>query len=186
MANRVVDLILIYSFIKRLTTPFDQTEAFKLGIIDKSGKKIKDPVTRQEMNSFGYFDRLVFNLKKIIEIAPGGKSRLASFAAALYLIRESKETKENYTQEELVEGIEENMKLLEKSSSKKFKELLEEVPANVTGTGVVGTGDDAVHWKKMDGRKKHVREFLRRYMEEKNKRQKIKAKKEIMKRFGLQ
>jgi hypothetical protein len=186
MTNRVVDLILIYSFIKRLTTPFEQTEAFKLGIIDKNGKKIKDPVTRQEMNSFGYFDRLVFNVKKIIEIAPGGKSRLASFAAALYLIRESKNTKEDYTQQELLEGIGESMKLLEKTSSKKFKELIEEVPVNVTGTGVVGTGDDSVHWKKMDGRKKDVKEFLRRYMEEKNKRQKIKAKKEIMKRFGLQ
>lgn len=185
MANRIVDLLLVYQFLKRLTTPFERTEAFKYGIIDKKGNKIKDPKTTQEQNSYGYFDRLVFNIKKIIELAPGGSSRIASFAAALYLIREHANPKENYTEKELAEGLYRTMEELEKTSNKKLKELLEEVPANVTGTGVVGTGDDPVHWKKMDARKKEVKEFLRRYMEEKDKRQKLKSKKEFMKRFGL-
>lgn len=185
MAGKFIDLILVYQFLKRLTTPFNKTDAYKYGIIDENGKKIKDPVTKQEQDSFGYFDRLVFNLKKIIEMAPGGKSRIASYAAALFLIRESLQPKEEYTQQELSEGIEENMRQLESTTNKKLRELFEEVPANVTGAAVAGTGDDPVHWKKIDGRKKEIKNFLKRYMMEKEKRQKLKTRKEFMKRFGL-
>lgn len=185
MAGKFVDLILVYQFLKRLTTPFNKTNAFNFGIIDENGKKIKEPVTKEEQDSYGYFDRLVFNLKKIIEMAPGGKSRIASYAAALFLIRESLNPKEEYTQQELTEGIQENMKHLESATNKKLRELFEEVPANVTGAAVAGTGDDPVHWKKIDARKKEIKTFLKRYMMEKERRQKLKTRKEFMKRFGL-
>jgi len=187
MASKAVDLILIYQFLKRLTTPFDKTEAFELGIIDKNGKKLKDPETKEEEEAYGYFDRLVFNIKKLIEKVPGGKSRLGSYAAALFLIRESVDTKKNYTEEELVEGWMTAMDELEKVTGKTLKELSEE-PANVTGANVAGTGDDPVHWKKMDARKKEVREFLRRYLESKGRRDKlreVKKRREILARFGL-
>jgi hypothetical protein len=88
MAGKFSDLILVYQFIKRLTTPFDKTEAFKLGIIDGSGKKVKSPETTAEKNSYGYYDRMVFNLKKMLEKVPGGKSKIGSYAAALFLIKE--------------------------------------------------------------------------------------------------
>ena len=39
--GRAVDLFVTYRFIKLLTTPFEKTEAFKLGIIDKDGNRIK-------------------------------------------------------------------------------------------------------------------------------------------------
>lgn len=79
-----VDLIFIYQFLKRLTTPFNKTDAYKFGIIDERGKKIKDPETKEEENSFGYFDRLVFNIKKVIEGIPGGRSKLASYAGTVF------------------------------------------------------------------------------------------------------
>ena len=41
MAKGVMDLFMVYQFVKRLTTPWDQTEAFKLGLIDANGKKLK-------------------------------------------------------------------------------------------------------------------------------------------------
>ena len=41
MASKVTDLVLVYQFLKRLTTPFDETKAFELGIIDERGKRIK-------------------------------------------------------------------------------------------------------------------------------------------------
>lgn len=90
MAKGVVDIALIYSFLKRLVTPFVQWDAYKLGMIDASGKVIvsKKDRTPQQDNSWGYFDRLVANLKKLLEKIPGGKTRIASFAAALLLIRE--------------------------------------------------------------------------------------------------
>ena len=40
MAKGVVDLFLIYQFIKRLVTPFDKWDAYKAGVIDKDGKVI--------------------------------------------------------------------------------------------------------------------------------------------------
>ena len=93
MAGVVVDLFMLYQFLKRLTTPFDETDAFKHGIIDDRGKRIKSKKvkTPEEKNSYRLFDKLVFNLKKIIELVPMGRTRLATYAAALLLLREHEE-----------------------------------------------------------------------------------------------
>jgi len=185
MAGKIVDLVLVYQFLKRLVTPFDKTDAFKLGLIDKDGKKLKSAETSEEKAAMGYFDRLVFNLKRLLGKIPGGKSRIASYAAALLLIRESANPKEHYSEAELAEELLENIDMLDKTSLKKLNEMLnEEAPANVTGTGVVGTGDDPVHWKP-DARKKEMKMFLRRYMEGKMKREALKKRKDFMKQLGL-
>ena len=42
MASKITDLIFTYSFLKRLVTPFNETRAYELGIIDERGKKIID------------------------------------------------------------------------------------------------------------------------------------------------
>ena len=41
--GRAVDLFVTYRFLKLLTTPFEKTDAFKYGIIDKDGHRIKLP-----------------------------------------------------------------------------------------------------------------------------------------------
>ena len=77
-----------------MVTPFEKTDAFKLGIIDKDGnylKKQKDLESKQEKLASNIFTRLVFNIKKLLAKVPGGSSRLGSFATALYLIREEAE-----------------------------------------------------------------------------------------------
>ena len=112
MAGKFTDLLLVYQFIKRLTTPFNKTEAFKLGIINEKGKKLRSPETKAEENSYGYYDRMVFNLKKMLEKVPGGGSKFASYAAALFLIREGNQQKE-FTDDELMQGLYESMNLLE-------------------------------------------------------------------------
>ena len=38
MASRAVDALIAFRLIKLLTTPFNKTEAYKLGIIDEKGK----------------------------------------------------------------------------------------------------------------------------------------------------
>ena len=88
--STIADTIYTYRFLKLLVTPFSETEAFKLGIIDETGKRIKDKKieNQEERNAFNLFHRLVFNLKRLIETAPGGKSRVASYIAALALLRE--------------------------------------------------------------------------------------------------
>ena len=184
--SKAVDLILIYQFLKRLTTPFNKTEAYQLGLIDEKGKRTSKKIeTKEEENAYGYFDRLVFNIKRLIEKVPGGSSRLGSYAAALFLIKESVKPKSNYTEKELVEGWMSAMDDLEKSTGKTLKELTEDAPANATGSAVAGTGDDPVHWKKPDARKKEMKAFLRRYLEQKEKRKKIKERKDFMKSLGL-
>jgi hypothetical protein len=87
----VVDLYLVYSFIKRLITPFDKWEAYKEGVIDEKGNilvKRKDFTRIAQRQSFGIFDQMILNLKKLLAKLPFGSTRLASYAAALWLIKE--------------------------------------------------------------------------------------------------
>lgn len=90
LASRAGDLFYTFRFIKMLTTPFEETEAFKLGIIDKEGKRIKSKnvSSSEEKSAYTTFHKLCFNLKKLLGKVPGGSSRLASYAAALFLLRE--------------------------------------------------------------------------------------------------
>ena len=192
MASKFGDLLLAYNFIKRLVTPFDETDAFKLGVIDERGKKIKNPENAKEELAFSTFNRLIFNIKKIVERLPGGKSKLASYGAALFLIKESANPKDHYTDEEIMQALEENMDYLAKHDKKTLKSLLEDAPATSTA-GVVGTGDDAdtvvVKKKKKvvekDGRKKEMKAYLKAYLERRTKREEIAKKEEMRKRMGL-
>ena len=62
-----------------------------MGIIDERGKVLKRYKTLEriaERQAYTILHRLVFNIKKLIEKIPGGKSRLATYAAALFLIKE--------------------------------------------------------------------------------------------------
>ena len=91
MSNRFVDAVITYRILKKLTTPFDETDAFKLGIIDKHGKILKKEYelrTDAERSAYTLLDRLVFRLKRIIEKLPTENKKLASMAAALLLIKE--------------------------------------------------------------------------------------------------
>ena len=86
----VVDIYIVYRIVRQLTTPFDETEAFKLGVIDANGKLLV-PVYKQndkQKATYTLFDRLIFNLKRLIEKLPGGKSKLGTYAAALFLLKE--------------------------------------------------------------------------------------------------
>src|SRR6056300_889826 len=102
----VVDLFMLYQFIKRLATPFNKWRAYELGIIDDKGnilKNAKERRTVQERDAFGKFDLLVLKLKKLLEKIPGGQTRLGSYAAALWLIKEHQEKGvDTLTEESLV------------------------------------------------------------------------------------
>lgn len=82
-----------YYFLKKIITPFDKTKAFKLGIIDDKGKNLiprSEFTTTEQKNAYTKFDVLIFNLKKLLAKVPGGKTKLATFAAALWLLKEEK------------------------------------------------------------------------------------------------
>jgi len=87
--GRAIDLLITYRIIKLLVTPFEKQDAYKYGIIDKGGKvlrKVKELKTPQEKDSYTLLHRFVFNLKRLINKIPGGKSKLGTYAAALGLL----------------------------------------------------------------------------------------------------
>jgi hypothetical protein len=158
MAKGALDIALIYSFLRRLTTPFEKWDAYESGLIDKDGKVIvkKQDRTIDQNKTWGYFDRLVANLKKLLGKIPGGKSRLASFAAALLLIKE-----ENIDADDL--------DYLEETLYKYMAEaemLVEEAPTNTAGSGQVagiGIGPDGEPGIKKKKRKTQM--LTRNYIE---------------------
>lgn len=89
------DLVYTFRFLTLLVTPFDKTKAFEFGIIDAEGNRNRDFSMNTVENRDAYknyytpFHRLVFNVKRLMSKVPGGGSRLASYAAALYLIKEN-------------------------------------------------------------------------------------------------
>jgi hypothetical protein len=86
----LVDTYIVYRFVRLLTTPWDETDAFKKGVIDANGKLLidTDKMTSDQAAAYTLFDRLVFNIKRLIEKIPGGKSKIGTYAAALYLFKE--------------------------------------------------------------------------------------------------
>ena len=95
MANRAFDTFVVYKIISNLVTDWEDTDAFKHGIIDKKGKLLRKSATLRtpdEKDSYTLFNRFIFNMKRLIEKLPGGKSRLMSYAAGLFLIKEEIDT----------------------------------------------------------------------------------------------
>jgi len=92
LAGKALDIYIAYKFIQLLVVPFDQTDAYKLGIIDDEGKilrKRKELNTDEEKKAYpSIFYTLVWKIKKLLEKLPFGKSKLASIAAAAYFLKE--------------------------------------------------------------------------------------------------
>ena len=96
--GRAIDLFVTYRFIKLLVTPFEKTDAYRLGIIDADGKRILEPGTTnkpttlrtiEEKSAYTVLHKLVFNIKKIFEKVPGLRTKLGTYAAALFLLKDT-------------------------------------------------------------------------------------------------
>ena len=91
MASRAFDTFITYKIISTLVTDWEDQPAFAHGIIDKKGKLLRKSntlKTNDEKGAYTLFHRLVFNLKRLIQKLPGGSSKLASYTAGLFLIKE--------------------------------------------------------------------------------------------------
>ena len=101
--GRAIDLFVTYRFIKLLVTPFKDTDAYKLGIIDEDGNRVIPPKpkigvwnktpkplrTSEEKNAYTILHKLVFNIKKIFAKVPGLRTKLGTYAAALFLLKDT-------------------------------------------------------------------------------------------------
>ena len=110
--SRAADLGYAFRFLKLLTTPWNKLKAYELGIVDEKGKnlkKAKDLKTKEEKSAYTIFHRLVFNIKRLLNKIPGGKSTLASYAAALYLIKEHTGMSEEKIEEIIAKALDDNL-----------------------------------------------------------------------------
>ena len=96
--GRAIDLFVTYRFLKLLTTPFEKQDAYKLGIIDENGNRIRKPkstrpavelATSELKNSYTILHKLVFNIKKIFAKVPGLRTKVGTYAAALFLLKDT-------------------------------------------------------------------------------------------------
>lgn len=149
----MIDLFLLYSFIKRLSSPFDKWKAYSTGVIDKDGNILVSPNdrTKEQKDSFGRFDLLILKLKRLLEKIPGGKSKIGTYSAALWLIKEHnmsyKETElidEATIEKELVENMATISEEMDINSL--FEDYInEDAPINNAGGGAIagiGVGPD--------------------------------------------
>jgi hypothetical protein len=143
--TNLVDLYIVYRILRRLTQPFTEWDAYKLGVIDAEGnilKKSNDRLKMDEKESFTKFDLLILKMKKLLGTLPMGKTRLASYAAALWFLKEQKNlTEENLEEKFVFEFSKEYL------TEGKFKEEI----ANVASSGNVAglTGEPPVPKKVM-------------------------------------
>ena len=97
--SAIVDTYITYRIIKTLVTPWDEQDAYKLGIINDKGKvlkKYRELKTSKEKAAYTVLIRFVFNLKRILNQVPGGKSKFGSYAtAAVLLLKEEEENEKD-------------------------------------------------------------------------------------------
>lgn len=142
--SRLIDNLIAYRILTMLIKPFDDTQAYKLGIIDAKGKNLKKSSTLKtsaEKDAYTYLNRLVFNMKKIINKLPGGESKLKSLVAALFLVKEYYQNNDRTTSlmeqryNQILEMLKDNVYLVEEEILvRNF--LNEDAVANVAGAGV--------------------------------------------------
>lgn len=147
MVSRFADNLAAARLLYLLVQPFEKSDAFKLGIIDKDGKSLKKPAelkTDEEKNAYDYLHRIVFKLKKLIGKLPGGKTQLATLAAAYLLIRDSYDF-EDKTDEELLEAVVDRALLVTKEEIS----IMEDVGISTAVGNVAGMATEPVVKKRV-------------------------------------
>lgn len=166
--SSTIDNVLAVKILHKLVTPFDETNAYALGIIDKRGhvRKKFSTLSHDEREHYTLLDRLVFSLKRLINKAPGGENKLKNYVAAYWMIKEnlinsdeSLITESNYI--DYLDSISEEQEL-------EVAMLFEDVPTNSTAgaqvTDPVVKKKAAKKWKDSQliksGRRLNFKEYL--------------------------
>ena len=144
--SRFVDALITYRILRLLTTPFDQQDAFRLGLIDRHGNRLKrenEINTTEEQEAFSLLHRMVFRLKRIIEKIPLENKNFLSFATAVALVREQIEYDDDVLEEVFYmtqerQDVKDLAEELEAGKISSFKQFMEEM--GVAGGGVAGIG----------------------------------------------
>ena len=114
--GRVIDALVAYRVLKLLVTPFNRTQAFKMGIIDDKGKvliKSKDflkTFSSQELpkarKAYTMLIRFVFNLKRLLSKV-GIRGPITTAAAAALAFFKEENGQNNYVEQVVYKHLKE-------------------------------------------------------------------------------
>lgn len=157
--GRFVDSVIAYRILRMLVTPFEATDAYAFGIIDAKGKELKKMSslnTVEERDAYSILHRMVFRIKRIIEKVPVESKKIATFAAALSLIKENFDSKlepidleSQFLDSLKLKHVDELMvceQFFSKTNTKTFKQFMEDAPVNnaVATPGIDGFTPDTL------------------------------------------
>lgn len=95
----VLQTYMTYSFIRILTQRWEETDAYKFGIIDADGnplKKFRELDNQEQKDVYTIWHRMIFKIKRLLEKVPFGKTLMASYISALWLIKENMGSKGDF------------------------------------------------------------------------------------------
>jgi len=159
--SRTVDNLIALKVLSMLVQNFEDTTAFKLGIIDKTGKNLKKAntlKTSEEKDAYSYLTRLVFNMKKIINKLPNGESKTKSLVAALWLVKENYESGSRSTAL-MQEKFDKLITMLNNKVSLAEEELLVNKFLSEEGEGAMNVTGAAVSTDEPKIDKKNIKKF---------------------------
>jgi hypothetical protein len=94
--SKTLDSYYAYKFIYLFTQKWEDTPAFKLGIIDATGKELKKRSqlkTDEEKSAYTKLHKLIYALRRVYENVPFTKTTMGRFATAILLIKENTQCK---------------------------------------------------------------------------------------------
>jgi hypothetical protein len=83
-----VDYLYAFRLAKILFQKWESTDAFRLGLINADGKKLRAASTLEERASYTPFIALAFNIKRLLGKVPGGDTKVAAIAASYMMMKE--------------------------------------------------------------------------------------------------
>lgn len=139
-----VNLWYAYKILRRLSQRWEDTPAYKAGIIDETGKKIVQDLSRDQSKEYTAFDRIVYNIKRVISKVPGSQNPFIRYGTALALLKEEELTDELL--ETICEAIEADLDL--------SPDIGEDAPVVTVGSGAIDLTPTLPKDRKMFKRKK--------------------------------
>ena len=133
----MVKLYVLYILIRKLTMPYKNWAAFKLGIIDAEGNtliKTKDFTTIEQRKAWTHLDIAARNLRRVLSKFSTGSKLLGSYAAAMWLMKE--ETEYGYPRRLNESAIENEIEdLIQKLKAAGIDKILGEDEGGIGGDG---------------------------------------------------
>jgi hypothetical protein len=174
--SRLADGVIIIRLLKLMATPIENSDAYKMGIIDADGKKIKNPEGSGEKDAYTILNRFVFKVQRALMKSPDRTAkRLLSLAAAMAILREhngedldsmtDKDIETKLDLYEMFDDVKQQSTLLEHNLIS-FKTFREEVAANAAGGG--GIDGIGIGPKGEPGRDPVMMPMVRRKKKKKN------------------